>query len=56
MPIRAASCLRVRTTGQTVANQHRELEEAAERDGWIQAAVFEEAGSGGAKGREKRPD
>ena len=53
--IRAASYLCVSTTGQAVASQRRELEEAAERGGWIRAAVFEDAEISGAKGREKRP-
>jgi DNA invertase Pin-like site-specific DNA recombinase len=38
-----------------VADQRRELEQAAERHDWVVAAVFEDAGISGAKGREKRP-
>src|SRR5215475_9383396 len=53
--LRAALYLRVSTTGQTVANQRRELEAAAERHGWVVAEVFEDAGISGAKGRDKRP-
>src|SRR5215471_409146 len=53
--LRAALYLRVSTTGQTVANQRRELEAAAERHGWTVAEVFEDAGISGAKGRDKRP-
>src|SRR5690349_17521308 len=53
--LRAALYLRVSTTGQTVANQRRELEAAAERHGWIVAEKFEDAGISGTKGRDKRP-
>src|SRR3954470_20549112 len=51
----AAIYLRVSTTGQTVENQRRELEQVAERRGWTVAAVYEDAGISGAKGRDKRP-
>ena len=54
-PLRAALYLRVSTTGQTVENQRRELEAAAERHGWTLAHVFKDAGISGAKGRDKRP-
>src|SRR5215208_6507072 len=52
---RAAIYLRVSTTGQTVENQRRELEQVAKRRGWIVAAIYEDAGISGAKGRDKRP-
>jgi DNA invertase Pin-like site-specific DNA recombinase len=54
-PLRAALYLRVSTTGQTVENQRRELEAAAERHGWTVAQIFKDAGISGAKGRDKRP-
>ena len=47
--------LRVSTGEQTTKNQRRELEAAAERHGWRIAAVFEDAGISGAKGRKDRP-
>jgi DNA invertase Pin-like site-specific DNA recombinase len=47
--------LRVSTGEQTTKNQRRELEAAAERHGWMVAAVFEDAGISGAKGRKDRP-
>jgi DNA invertase Pin-like site-specific DNA recombinase len=47
--------LRVSTKGQSVANQKRELEAVAERSGWRIAAIYEDAGISGAKGRDKRP-
>jgi DNA invertase Pin-like site-specific DNA recombinase len=52
---RAAIYLRVSTTGQTVENQRRELEQMAERRGWTVAGVYEDAGISGAKGRDQRP-
>jgi DNA invertase Pin-like site-specific DNA recombinase len=52
---RAAIYLRVSTTGQTVENQRRELEQVAERRGWSVVAVYEDAGISGAKGRDQRP-
>ena len=52
---RVALYLRVSTTGQTVENQRRELEAAAERHGWQVAAVYQDEGISGSKGREKRP-
>jgi DNA invertase Pin-like site-specific DNA recombinase len=54
-PIRAAIYLRVSTTGQTVENQRRELEEVASHEGWQIVKTFEDAGISGAKSREKRP-
>ena len=54
-PMRAALYLRVSTDDQTTDNQRRELEAAAERAGWTVAAVFEDQGISGAKGRYKRP-
>jgi DNA invertase Pin-like site-specific DNA recombinase len=54
-PLRAAIYLRVSTTGQSVENQRRELEQAAERHGWTVAHVYKDAGISGAKGRDKRP-
>ena len=52
---RVALYLRVSTGEQTTKNQRRELEAAAERHGWPVAAVFEDAGISGAKGRKDRP-
>jgi DNA invertase Pin-like site-specific DNA recombinase len=52
---RAAIYLRVSTTGQTVENQRRELEQVAERRGWTVAVIYEDAGISGAKGRDQRP-
>lgn len=40
---------------QTVENQLRELNEVAQRNGWIVTAVFTDEGISGAKGRDKRP-
>ncbi len=54
-PLSVALYLRVSTTGQTVENQRRELEAAAERHSWTVAHVFKDAGISGAKGRDKRP-
>ena len=54
-PLSVALYLRVSTTGQTVENQRRELEAAAERHGWTIAQVYRDAGISGAKGRDKRP-
>ena len=53
-PLSVALYLRVSTTGQTVENQRRELEAAAERHGWT-VAHSTDAGISGAKGRDKRP-
>ena len=52
---RLALYLRVSTSEQTTRNQRRELEAVAKRHGWEVAAVFEDAGISGAKGREGRP-
>jgi DNA invertase Pin-like site-specific DNA recombinase len=52
---RVAVYARVSTDGQTVANQRRELEAAAERHGWEVVEVFEDKGISGAKGRKDRP-
>ena len=55
-PLRSSRIyLRVSTTGQTVENQRRELEAAAERHGWTIASSFKDAGISGSKGRDKRP-
>jgi DNA invertase Pin-like site-specific DNA recombinase len=55
MTKRAAIYLRVSTTGQTVENQRRELQAAAEARGWTVVAEYCDAGISGAKGREQRP-
>jgi DNA invertase Pin-like site-specific DNA recombinase len=55
MSKRIALYLRVSTTGQSVANQQRELEAAVERHDWNVVKVFKDAGISGAKGRDKRP-
>jgi DNA invertase Pin-like site-specific DNA recombinase len=52
---RVALYLRVSTDGQSVENQRRELQTAAERHGWEIAEEFADAGISGAKGRDKRP-
>lgn len=52
---RVALYLRVSTDGQTVTNQRRELEEAAQRHGWDAVEVYQDRGISGAKGRDKRP-
>ena len=53
---RAALYMRVSTTnGQTTDNQRLELEAWAKRSGIEIAAVFEDNGISGAKGRDKRP-
>ncbi|MGE0854417.1 MAG: recombinase family protein [Hyphomicrobiaceae bacterium] len=52
---RVALYLRVSTGEQTTRNQRRELEAVAERHGWEIAAIFEDAGISGAKGRKDRP-
>jgi DNA invertase Pin-like site-specific DNA recombinase len=53
--MRVALYLRVSTSEQTTTNQRRELEAVAARHGWQVAAVFEDAGISGAKGRKDRP-
>src|SRR4051812_39786607 len=55
MTKRAAIYLRVSTAGQTVENQRHELEQMAVRRGWTVAAIYEDAGISGAKGRDQRP-
>lgn len=52
---RVALYLRVSTSEQTTKNQHRELLAVGKRHGWKIAAVFEDAGVSGAKGRAQRP-
>jgi DNA invertase Pin-like site-specific DNA recombinase len=52
---RVAFYLRVSTTGQTVENQRRELQEVADRSGWQVVAIFQDDGISGTKGRERRP-
>jgi DNA invertase Pin-like site-specific DNA recombinase len=54
-PRRAALYLRVSTTGQTVENQRRELEQVAARRGWGVVEIYQDNGVSGAKGREHRP-
>jgi DNA invertase Pin-like site-specific DNA recombinase len=53
---RAAIYLRVSTSGQTVENQRRELEQVAQRRGWSVVEVYQDEGISGAKGRDKRLD
>ena len=53
--MRAALYLRVSTGEQTVENQRRELEAAAEARGWTVVAVYADEGISGAKGRDRRP-
>jgi len=56
MSKRVAFYVRVSTAdGQTVENQLRDLNLAAERLGWDVVAVFRDDGISGAKGRDKRP-
>jgi DNA invertase Pin-like site-specific DNA recombinase len=52
---RVALYVRVSTTGQTTANQRRELEAVAGRHGWDVVHVFSDNGVSGAKGRKDRP-
>jgi DNA invertase Pin-like site-specific DNA recombinase len=52
---RVAIYLRVSTDKQTTNNQRRELEAVAERSGWETVKVYQDAGIGGAKGRDQRP-
>jgi hypothetical protein len=54
-PKRVAIYARVSTDDQTVENQRRELEAAAERHGWQLVQVFTDKGVSGSKGRDKRP-
>jgi DNA invertase Pin-like site-specific DNA recombinase len=53
--MRVGLYLRVSTGEQTVANQERELIEAASRHGWEIVATYRDEGISGSKGREKRP-
>ena len=53
--VRIAIYARVSTSGQTVANQVRELTLWAERAGHAIVRVYEDNGISGTKGRDKRP-
>jgi DNA invertase Pin-like site-specific DNA recombinase len=53
---RVALYLRVSTSGQTVENQRRELEQWATRAGHEIVAAYQNAGISGSKGRDARPD
>jgi DNA invertase Pin-like site-specific DNA recombinase len=53
--MRVGLYLRVSTGEQTVANQERELAEAAKRHGWEIVATYRDEGISGSKGRERRP-
>ena len=55
MTKRVAIYARVSTDSQTVENQLRELQEVAQRQGWIIITTFSDEGISGAKGRDKRP-
>lgn len=52
---RAAIYVRVSTDKQSVENQVNELTTVANRRGWQIAQVYNDAGIGGAKGRDQRP-
>ena len=52
---RAALYVRGSTSGQTTENQERELRAVAKKAGWEIVQVYQDAGIGGAKGREGRP-
>jgi DNA invertase Pin-like site-specific DNA recombinase len=52
---RVAIYLRVSTTEQTVENQQRELELAADRHGWQVVVTLADEGISGSKRRDKRP-
>ena len=52
---RAALYVRVSTDAQTVENQIRELRQVAGRRGWDVAAVYNDVGISGTKGRNGRP-
>ena len=54
-PRRVALYTRVSTGSQTVQNQVLELQQIAERHGWIIVAEFTDSGISGAKGRDQRP-
>ena len=53
--VRATLYTRVSTSGQTVENQRRELEQAAAQRGWQVVATYSDEGISGAKGRDQRP-
>jgi DNA invertase Pin-like site-specific DNA recombinase len=57
MTKRVALYLRVSTGNghQTIENQHRALDEIAERAGWQVVEVYADEGISGTKGRERRP-
>ena len=55
MSKRVALYLRVSTSEQTIENQRRELAQVAERRGWTVAAIYQDEGISGAKGRDQRP-
>jgi DNA invertase Pin-like site-specific DNA recombinase len=52
---RVAIYARVSTDSQTVENQLQELQDVAERQGWVVVATFTDEGISGARGRDKRP-
>ena len=52
---KAALYLRTSHADRTTENQRRELRKAAKRAGWSIAAVYEDNGISGAKGRDGRP-
>jgi DNA invertase Pin-like site-specific DNA recombinase len=52
---KAALYLRTSHADRTTENQRRELKKAAKRAGWSIAAVYEDNGVSGAKGRDGRP-
>ncbi len=52
---KAALYLRTSHSDRTTENQRRELKKAAKRAGWTIAAVYEDNGISGAKGRDGRP-
>jgi DNA invertase Pin-like site-specific DNA recombinase len=53
--MRVALYLRVSTDEQTIDNQRRELEAAAQRAGWSIECVLADEGISGSKGRDRRP-
>lgn len=53
--MKAALYLRVSTGDQTIENQRLELERVATARGWTIAAVYDDVGISGAKGRVDRP-
>lgn len=54
-PLRAALYARVSTDRQSTDNQLRELQQTAERQGWLVVGAFVDTGISGAKGRKDRP-